>query len=534
MTPVPGVPLSRVLHEMGSTLLTAVTQPRPDPVVTGVAVHDPADGGHGDPVRPGTVVLGVGVADPEQACGLLAALGRAGAAALVLRAQPPAELHAAADAAGVAVLVAAAVPWSQLLVLLRTAVDTPGEDPVGHSLGDLFALSNTVAAALGGAVTIEDRASRVLAFSGNQAVADEARVATVLGRRVPAEWRDRLTEAGVFDRLYSSEEPIDVALPVPGLHPRVAVAVRAGAELLGSIWATTDGPLDADRRHTLVSAARTAALHILQERAVESAGRRRRAELAAGMLDGGPAAADAARRLGLPAGPLAVAAARPDPVPALAADRQALLQRTADALGLHLAAVSPAVVTTVVDDTAYAVLPLAPRACRPSELVQQALERLAERREPPITVGLGRPAGRPAELDVARSDADAVLAVLPDGGRRVAHLDDVWARVVLSEVPVPAGLQRRFRTGPLADVARYDAEHGTPLLPSLRTYLDSFGDMVAAARQLHVHPNTLRYRLRRIRELTGLDLDDADARLAVSLQLRLTATDRFDPATEEE
>ncbi|TWF81076.1 DNA-binding PucR family transcriptional regulator [Pseudonocardia hierapolitana] len=528
MTPLPGVPLSHVLDEVGSTLLTLASGRGRDPVVTGVAIHDPAEQDGGTPPR-GALVLGVGIADAEQASALLAALGHAGAAGLVLRTHLPAEqVDAVADAAGVPVLVAAAVPWSQLVQLLRGVIDpaTAGGGPGGHPLGDLFALSNGLAAALGGAVTIEDRASRVLAFSGNQAVADAARVATVLGRQVPAEWRDRLTAAGVFDRLYSSSEPIDVVLPVPGLHPRAAVAVRAGEEILGSIWATTDGPLDAEQRRTLVAAARTAALHILEERAVESAGRRRRAELTARLLDSGSPAADTARRLGMPSGPFAVVAARLDGGPGLAADRQAGLQRTADALGLHLAPVSPGVVTTVLDDTAYAVLPLAP----PSTLrlpapVRQTLERLAGRRDPPIAIGVSRPVDGPAGLGAARDDADAVLTVLPGRdprtGLRVAELTDVWAQVVLAHLPVSARLRGYFRTGPLADVARYDAEHRTPLLESLRVHLESFGDVVGAAARLHVHPNTLRYRLRRIRELTGLDLEDADARLAVGLQLRL-------------
>ncbi|GAA5117874.1 PucR family transcriptional regulator [Pseudonocardia adelaidensis] len=530
MTALPGVPLSHLLDEVGSTLLTFAGSSAHDPLVTGIAIHDPAEPGSAAH-PPGALVLGVGVADAEQATALLAALGRAGAAGLVLRAQVPAGLDDAVAASGVPVLVAAAVPWSQLVLLLRAVIDPAraGARPPGRPLGDLFALSNTVAAALGGAVTIEDRASRVLAFSGNQAVADAARVATVLGRQVPAEWRDRLTAAGVFDRLYSSGEPIDVVLPVPGLHPRAAVAVRAGEEILGSIWATTDGPLDADRSRTLVSAARTAALHILEERAVESAGRRRRAELTARLLDGEPGdpaaetAADTARRLGLPEGPFVVAAARLDGGPDLAADRQAGLQRTADALGMHLATVSPGAVTTVLDDTAYAVLALPPGTLRVPGAVRRTLHRLADRRDPPIAIGVSRPVGRPARLAVARADADAVLAVPPDRGR-VADVTDVWAQVVLAQVPVPARLRDYFRTGPLAEVARYDAEHHTPLLESLRTYLESFGDVVGAATRLHVHPNTLRYRLRRIRELTGLDLDDPDARLAVGLQLRLTAT----------
>jgi sugar diacid utilization regulator len=128
-----------------------------------------------------------------------------------------------------------------------------------------------------------------------------------------------------------------------------------------------------------------------------------------------------------------------------------------------------------------------------------------------------------------------VLAVLPGSDLRVAELADVWAQVVLAQVPVSTRLRGYFRTGPLADVARYDTEHRTPLLESLRVYLESFGDMVGAAARLHVHPNTLRYRLRRIRELTGLDLEDPDARLAVALQLRLaTVPTRVPPDDPDE
>jgi DNA-binding PucR family transcriptional regulator len=47
------------------------------------------------------------------------------------------------------------------------------------------------------------------------------------------------------------------------------------------------------------------------------------------------------------------------------------------------------------------------------------------------------------------------------------------------------------------------------------------GNVAAAAERLGVHPNTLRYRLRRAVELSGLDLGDADERLVTELQLRL-------------
>jgi DNA-binding PucR family transcriptional regulator len=52
--------------------------------------------------------------------------------------------------------------------------------------------------------------------------------------------------------------------------------------------------------------------------------------------------------------------------------------------------------------------------------------------------------------------------------------------------------------------------------------LDSFGDVAAAAAQLHVHPNTVRYRARRIETLLSTSLADPDVRLLLSLGLRAT------------
>ena len=58
---------------------------------------------------------------------------------------------------------------------------------------------------------------------------------------------------------------------------------------------------------------------------------------------------------------------------------------------------------------------------------------------------------------------------------------------------------------------------------TLRAYLDAWGDMAQAARRCGVHVNTMRYRVRKIVELSGLELDDPDERLVTELQLRLHA-----------
>ena len=132
--------------------------------------------------------------------------------------------------------------WAQLAALLRSllaegdvGVAAEPEMLGGMPAGDLFALANAVAALLDAPVTIEDRNSRVLAFSGRQDEADPSRVETILGRQVPERYARMLVERGVFGELNRSDRPVYIdSLPAEGvLMPRVAVAVRAGDEMLG-------------------------------------------------------------------------------------------------------------------------------------------------------------------------------------------------------------------------------------------------------------------------------------------------------------
>ena len=75
--------------------------------------------------------------------------------------------------------------------------------------------------------------------------------------------------------------------------------------------------------------------------------------------------------------------------------------------------------------------------------------------------------------------------------------------------------------GKVAALAEQDAAKGTAWVQTLRAYFDAFGDMASAAAQVNVHPNTFRYRLRRITEVFGLDLSDPDERLVAELAAAL-------------
>jgi DNA-binding PucR family transcriptional regulator len=544
----PRASLGRVLDDLGATLLDLIhgDAERPEEI-GGIVIYDPVD----EPVLPRrAIVLGVGLDGqrrPDEVAALLEWLGVHECAALILRAPVPADgmIAAAAERARVAVLaLTRGASWTQLAAMLRSllaegdvGVDA-GETLGGLPSGDLFALANAVAALLDAPVTIEDRSSRVLAFSGRQDEADPSRVETILGRQVPERYARILTERGVFRELYRTDEPVYVEPFRTDTGeftlPRIAVSVRAGDEVLGSIWVAVHDAVSDERKHALKDAAKLVALHMLRVRAGADVERRLRADLVGTALEGEGGAHEALNRLGLAGQSVVVLAlAIPSPGPEQASidvdtSRATELQRLSDALAMHLSAVHPRCAAALVGDVGYGLVPVvgdhADGAQRAVRIAEEFLDRIGDRVQAVIgvshvvddtvgTVGIAH----------ARASADRALRVLRSGSRkhRVATLADVHVESLVLELRDLVIARGDEPTGPVARLFTYDAQHHTNLVETLRAWLDAFGDIGAAAASVYVHPNTFRYRLRRLAEVGGLDLTDPDARFAAMLQLRV-------------
>ncbi|MBM6404545.1 helix-turn-helix domain-containing protein [Phycicoccus sp. CSK15P-2] len=527
--------VGRVLSDLGATLLELLHgDPEPSAPVGAVVIHDPVD----PPFLPArAVVLGVGVDTPEDVVALLGRMAGQGVVALVLR-EPAAvddTVRAAADAAGVAVLgLRTGVPWIHLTAMLRSLLaegEVEGDEAEslgGLPSGDLFAVANAVASLLDAPVTIEDRDARVLAFSGRQDEADASRVETILGRQVPERYFRNLTERGVFRELYRSDGPVyvdPIEVSEHGLSMlRVAMAVRAGDEVLGSIWAAVPERLGEERTAALVEAGTLVALHMLRVRAGADAQRRVRADLVSSVLEGGPGARAAVERLGLGDGPLvvlgfALGGSEAGGDAGLAHERQ----RLGDAFAMHLGAVTSRSATALLGGVAYG---LVSGAGTPGEIEERGvrlagdfLTRVGDRFRPFIAVG---PVATAAQ-DVARSRAatDRILRVLREGRAPgpVARLADVQTESLVLELRDLAAARQERPQGVLARLIEYDRDHNGRLVPTLSAWLDAFGDVGAASEAVFVHPNTFRYRLRRVAEVGEVDLTDARQRFALMVQL---------------
>jgi sugar diacid utilization regulator len=399
---------------------------------------------------------------------------------------------------------------------------------------DLFTLANAICACIDAPVTIEDRYSRVLAFSGRQEEADAMRIATVLGLRVPHDHVSGVEQRAVLRQLGSSRQVCFFdAASLGGGHVtlgRTAVAVRAGDLLLGFIWAAVSERLSPRLEEWLLRAADVVAVHLQQIAADSDRDRQRLSELVTLALGGGLESRAAMAALGLtPAATVVVAMDVRPPEGEAGDDQQARLmadtERLRTALGMHLAVMSHG---AVVADVRGAVLALVPvRDEDGTDAVARTCRDFLARtdRTASAAIGVSAVAASTADLPRARAEAERALRVLradaAPGGHRVARSSDVEIESLMLELRRLCEENGIEPNGAFARLRAYDARKGTDLLETLRAWLDTHGDTVTAAQLLHVHPNTFRYRLRRASEVGSVDLEQPHERFALNLQLRL-------------
>ena len=139
----------------------------------------------------------------------------------------------------------------------------------------------------------------------------------------------------------------------------------------------------------------------------------------------------------------------------------------------------------------------------------------------PLGIGLSNrcdePSSYPTGFEEAANALTAAALVSPKPG--VIRFDDLGAYKYLLRVSQD-GRVRDARGEALRKLLEYDERHRTQLLLTLEEYLKRRGNIASAAQVLYVHPNTLRQRLGRIRDLTGLDMANEDW-LLVEIELKL-------------
>jgi sugar diacid utilization regulator len=140
-------------------------------------------------------------------------------------------------------------------------------------------------------------------------------------------------------------------------------------------------------------------------------------------------------------------------------------------------------------------------------------------------VGVGGVCDRPEEFP--RSYREAALALkmqsASKGPDQATAFDGLGVYRILADVEDTEGVER-FARDWLGALLDYDSRKGSELVPTLTRYLECGGNYDATAAALSTHRNTLKYRLKRIREISGHELGDPDTHFNLQLATRAWQT----------
>ncbi|MER7796622.1 helix-turn-helix domain-containing protein [Microbacterium sp. NPDC096154] len=142
-----------------------------------------------------------------------------------------------------------------------------------------------------------------------------------------------------------------------------------------------------------------------------------------------------------------------------------------------------------------------------------------------LTIGLGRAAVGADAVRASDEEARRALDIGVRMGRLGADVDlqSLGSYALITDLD-PAQ-RRAFADRYLGPLRRYDRERGGEFVATLETHLATGWSALQTAQRLHVHVSTLKYRLKRIAELTGLSLEDPEQRLCLQLALHLERLD---------
>lgn len=516
-----GLGLGQLLLALDRTMVTLVEAPRGlDMPVGSVALVDADDVRLGLAVGPGSADLFflLGVSDAEAVRWIGQQPGRVPAAIFVK--EPSAAAIKRAVALGIAVVaVEPQARWELLYKLVNHAFEHHGDrgDPLYDSGTDLFGLAQSIADRTRGMISIEDADSHMLAYSASSDEADELRRLTILGRAGPPEHLEWIGQWGIFDALRASGDVVRVAeRPELGLRPRLAVGIhlpptdaRRRPGFAGTIWLQQGSAPLADDVEEILRGGAVLAARIMSRLAAAPSMHTVRVQELLGLVGDDADVGAIARELGITA----------DGRAALIGFVGVESSVPADVIALSASAFRADAQIASTGERVYVLLPKTSSSV--TSWVRGVVAALRRELDLTLRAVIASPLAGLAAAATARAEVDRVFdsaARHPGAIGQVSSLDEARTTVLLDEIVSQVAGQPRL----VDPRVRQLREQDPMLAETLQSYLDGFGDIAAVAQRLHVHPNTVRYRVRRIEKLLSTSLDDPDDRLVLALGLRAT------------
>lgn len=385
-------------------------------------------------------------------------------------------------------------------------------------------------------ITVEDAVGRLIAYSVHEEPVDNVRMETLLRKGASLNTLDALRRRGVYECVDSATGIARVAaIPEIGFGPRICAPVKAKGKVLGYLWAVYDESIIPARiEEAFVRACQALASALLRR---DSAWLRRD-ELQNGLVrdliaaepgdlnDLGEALDLRAKALGwYPSRPIYVVTVRA----VSGADLEPVL-RCANAFEESLQKHGVSFVRgTFESETVFVVSGIS--ASEASKLAEKAGawdrdmgepgEEPGQARRLVFAVGMGTPGESLSDVRACYLESSRAINIGIKLGSRGPCFDySTLAAYELVSCMATCPTSPYFGRRLVEKVRDYDSHRGTDLFATLEAYLDFYGKRKEAALRLDIHANTLDYRVRRIQEITGADLEDPNLRLVMHLWVK--------------
>ncbi|WP_181186272.1 PucR family transcriptional regulator [Alkalicoccus urumqiensis] len=364
-------------------------------------------------------------------------------------------------------------------------------------------------------VTIEDANHHLLAYSSHDGETDEARIATIIGRRVPERVINLLWKTGIIPALHDSDDAVWVeTIPEIGLGRRAACAVRRDGDVLGYIWVVAgEKKLTHEDLALLAQAADKASEELLPLIRRRMRRERSHEELLWQLITSRPDSHASAAALLAGTGlrqdvPLAVLVFRLNEPTEEKHTMLSYAARTTEQLQVMIE-------TRDLRENEVLFLVSPPEETDAAGAVRDFTDTIVTRMPDPsgVWAGCGRWCTDYTELldsfNEARQTASMKQAH-PELTKGVSFFHELgllrYVPQVKKEPSLPVTLFR---------LREYDKYQQTDLLQTLLVFLTNDGKMNQTAGDLHIHVNTLTYRLRRAEEVGGFSLQNASQKAAL-------------------
>ena len=390
---------------------------------------------------------------------------------------------------------------------------------------DMDELADVIGDLLQNPITVEDADHKLIAYSSHGDSTDQARWSTIMGRRVPEKVLTRLWKDGVFQELLTQDDPVHIpAKDEVGLGKRVAIAIRRGNDVLGYIWAQeVNRPITRDDDEILRQAAKAAVSRLIQRQGKRKAEEQRRKEFLWELLLGNH-------------------------------HSEAIIRQKAESLQMHL---PPSYLICIIEaaglrldqylypllmrdklfwvvDGSQIILLIGltePKKEKSNVLIRKVEQFLSDslgKLETHVSVGqviAGYGRSYKSYTEIVKSYQEALHAV---------KIKKLFPREIAGihgyhELGIYRYLlkckqwdeEQGYENERLEVLKQYDRDNQTAMQETLETFLDAAGKVNVTAQRLHIHINTLSYRLRRIEEIMQVDLENMNQRTSLYLELKM-------------